>query len=154
MAEQSTAAEPILDLFGPSHIGIVVADLQAAMVELGAAWRTSWSPGRDGSIGIPYRARAGIKTVHLRTAWGERGPLRVELIEAVADSIWPQGGGAYCHHFGYSVPDLEKEARRLCELGLELEWTRAEGPSAGINGFGYFRFPSGLLIELVSSAID
>src|SRR6266481_5906270 len=96
-AERSTAADPVLDLFGPSHIGIVVDDLQSAMAELGAAWRTSWSPGRDGSVGIPFRGAAGIKTVYLKTAWGERGPLRVELIEAVADTIWPPGGGAYLH---------------------------------------------------------
>jgi hypothetical protein len=153
-AERSTAADPVLDLFGPSHIGIVVDDLQSAMAELGAAWRTSWSPGRDGTVGIPFRGAAGIKTVYLKTAWGERGPVRVELIEAVADTIWPPGSGAYFHHLGYSVADLESETARMGKLRLELEWTRAEGPSPQVNGFGYFRFPSGLLIELVSSAID
>jgi len=142
-----------LDLFGPSHICIVAADLDVAMRELGAVWRTSWTAGRDGTVGIPFRSGSSITTVHLRSAWGERGPLRVELIQAVVDTIWPPGGADYFHHLGYSVPDLQAEARRMTALGLELEWTRAEGPF-DINAFGYFRLPGGVRIELVSRAID
>lgn len=123
------------------------------MRELGAVWQTSWTAGRDGTVGIPFRSGSSITTVHLRTAWGERGPLRVELIQAVAGTIWPPAGADYFHHLGYSVPDLQAETRRMSALGLELEWTRAEGPS-DVNVFGYFRLPGGVLIELVSSAFD
>ena len=33
MAARSTAAEPVLDLFAPSHVVIVAADIDAAMRE-------------------------------------------------------------------------------------------------------------------------
>ncbi len=143
-----------LDLFAPSHIGMVAADIEAAMAELGPAWSTDWSVGLDGSRDIPYQVRDHIQTVPLRTAWGHRGPLRVELMQGVAGTIWPIKDGVYMHHLGYGVADLELEARKLVELGLELELTRAGRPPGEVNGVGLFRFASGLLIELVSLEID
>jgi hypothetical protein len=143
-----------LDLFAPSHIGMVAADIEAAMAELGPAWGTQWYPGRDGSVDIPYQARDKIQAVPLRTAWGQRGPLRVELIQGVAGTIWPIQEGVYMHHLGYGVADLALEARKLADLGLALELTRAGGPPGEVNGFGLFRFAGGLLIELVSLEID
>jgi hypothetical protein len=52
------------------------------------------------------------------------------------------------------VADLALEARKLADLGLALELTRAGGPPGEVNGFGLFRFAGGLLIELVSLEID
>jgi hypothetical protein len=143
-----------LDLFAPSHVGMVAPDIEAAMAELGPAWGTKWFVGRDGSIDIPYQVRAGIQMVPLRTAWGQRGPLRVELIQAVPGTIWPIQDSVYMHHLGYGVTDLALEARRLVDLGLELELTRAGLPPGEVNAFGLFRFAGGLLIELVSLEID
>jgi hypothetical protein len=134
----------VLDLFAPSHIGLVAADIDAAMAEIGL----------DGSRHIPYQVRDGIQTVPLRTAWGQRGPLRVELMQGVAGTIWPIQGGVYMHHLGFGVEDLELEARKLVDLGLTLELTRAGRPPGEVNGVGLFRFASGLLIELVSLDID
>ncbi len=143
-----------LDLFAPSHIGIVAADIDSAMAELGRAWRTSWTAGRDGKTGIPYRVSGGIQTVHFRSVWGTRGPLRVELVQAVPRTLWEPKGATYMHHLGYAVDDLALESRRLKRMGLQLELTRAGGRAGSVNGFGYFRFPGGLLIELLAREID
>jgi catechol 2,3-dioxygenase-like lactoylglutathione lyase family enzyme len=143
-----------LDLFSPSHIGIVAADIDSAMLELGRTWRTSWAVGRDGKLGIPYRMPGGIQTVHFRSAWGARGPLRVELVQAVPGTIWAANGAMFMHHLGYAVDDLASESRRLKRLGLQLELTRAGRRAGSVNGFGYFRFPSGLLIELLARDVD
>ena len=143
-----------LDLFAPSHIGIVAADIDSAMVELGRTWRTSWTVGRDGTVGIPYRVPGGVQTVRFRSAWGARGPLRVELVQSVPRTIWAAKGKTYLHHLGYAVDDLALEARRLKRMGLQLELTRAGGRAGSVNGFGYFRFPGGPLIELLAREID
>ena len=143
-----------LDLFAPSHIGFVAGDIDAAMAELGPVWGTEWSIGLDGSRDIPYQVRDGIQTVPLRTAWGRRGPLRVELMQGVPGTIWPIQGGVYMHHLGYGVEDIELEARKLVDTGLMLELTRAGRPPGEVNGVGLFRLASGLLIELVSLEID
>lgn len=143
-----------LNLFAPSHVGIVADDMDAAMVELGRAWKTRWTSGRDGTVAIPFQARDGIQTVNLRTSWGERGPLRVELVQAVAGTIWAPAGGTYLHHLGYGVSDLELEARKLIDQGLVMELTRSGAQPGSINGFGFFRFAGGLLVELVSKEID
>ena len=153
MAARSTAAEPVLDLFAPSHVGIVAADIDAAMRELGDAWQTSWKPGGDGSVGIRYRGVRGIKVVRFRSTWGERGPLRVELIQAVRGTIWPPRENLYFHHLGYGARDLVSETRRLSGLGLEVVWTRADG-GAEVNVFAYLRLAGGILIELVAIDLD
>src|SRR5947209_3459960 len=119
------------------------------MVELGRTWKTSWTTGRDGNVAIPYRVREGIQTVHFRSEWGARGPLRVELIQSVPGTIWSANGDMYFHHLGYGVRDLALEARRLRRMGLQMELTRAGGRGISVNGFGYFRLPGGLLIELL-----
>src|SRR5260221_13573256 len=85
------------DLFAPSHIGMVAADIEAAMVELGPAWATNWSIGLDGTRDIPYQVRDGVQTVPLRTAWGHRGHLRGEVMQGVAGPIWPIQDGVYMH---------------------------------------------------------
>jgi len=123
------------------------------MIELGQAWNTVWTTGRDGTIGIPYRVRDRVQIVHFRSAWGARGPLRVELIQAEPGTIWAANGSTYMHHLGYGVKYLALEARRL-RLGLEMELTRAGGRAGSVNAFGYFRFPSGMLIELLAEDVD
>lgn len=143
-----------LDLFSPSHIGIVAVDIESAMAELGRVWRTSWSTGRDGKVAIPYRVPGGIQKARFRSAWGERGPLRVELIQAIPGTIWAPRGDIHMHHLGYAVDDLSAESRRLKRMGLQMELTRAGGRAGTVNGFAYFRFPGGLLIELLARDVD
>lgn len=119
----------------PSHLGLVVADLDAAMAGLGASWvamepvavPVAW-PGRE--------ARAA----RLRIAWASLGRLHCELIEAVDVDPWMRTGRL--HHVGWWVPDVEGASKRLAELGLPLE-ACDESPSGRPIHFAYHRAREG-----------
>jgi len=134
------------------HQGIRVPDLDAAMAELGPALGLTWCAPQAGKqrVWLPGQAEA---TLPLRFTYSAEGPQHVELLEGPAGSIWDGREHPGLHHVGLWCDDVAGETERLLGLGWTLQLAQRP-PEAGYGVFTYVQPPSGLLVELVSSAIE
>lgn len=130
------------------HTGIVVEDFEGALAWLtdtaGYRWceeaavdQTVWTPGGD-------------ESVRIRFAYSMSEP-RVEVIEAVAGTVWtPSDSGI--HHLGYWSEAIDSDLDRLVALGMEVE-VKSVLPD-GSSLFAYCRGASGPRLELVSRVLE
>ena len=133
------------------HQGVRVPDLDAAMDELGIALGISWcSPqARDQRVWLPDE---GVSTLPLRFVDSAEGPQHVELLEGPPGSIWDGREQPGLHHIGVWSDDVTGETQTLLDRGWELRIAQ-QPPEDGFGVFTYVQPPSGLLVELVSSAV-
>ncbi len=133
------------------HQGVRVPDLDAAMDELGAALGITWcSPQtREQAVWLPDE---GATTLPLRFTYSAEGPQHVELLEGPPGSIWDGREQPGLHHVGLWSDDVRGETDALLAAGWTLRLAQ-QAPEAGYGAFTYVQPPSGLLVELVWSAI-
>ena len=133
------------------HQGVRVPDLDAAMDELGAALGITWcSPQtREQAVWLPDE---GATTLPLRFTYSAEGPQHVELLEGPPCSIWDGREQPGLHHVGLWSDDVRGETEALLAAGWTLRLAQ-QAPEAGYGAFTYVQPPSGLLVELVWSAI-
>lgn len=139
----------MLELGDVFHTGLLVADLDAGMREVGAAVGVTWTAVGDRDV--PVRTPAGTSTVRLRFVYSRQGPHHIELIEAAPGSLWDPAHAdapAGAHHLGVWCDDLVAGADALEAQGGVLVATM-DLPGRELAGFTYHRMPSGELIELV-----
>jgi catechol 2,3-dioxygenase-like lactoylglutathione lyase family enzyme len=131
---------PVLHPSRLFHSGIVVADIDKAMAELSASHGLTWRGGRP-SIHHLYYFDADQEP-ELRIAFCIEGPPHIELIEAKEGTIWPPKACGL-HHLCYWSPEAEATASSLEAQGYQ----RLSGRPGSAGG--YFRSPSGLVIEVL-----
>ena len=133
------------------HQGVRVPDLDAAMDELGTALGITWcSPQtREQAVWLPDE---GATTLPLRFTYSAEGPQHVELLEGPPGSIWDGREQPGLHHVGLWSDDVRGETDALLAAGWTLRLAQ-QAPEAGYGAFTYVQPPSGLLVELVWSAI-
>lgn len=121
------------------QVGILVADLEAAMDELGRALGLTWAEPQD--------RRLGEWTC--RVTFGRPGPPYLELIEGPPGSPWDSEGGYRLDHLGLWTGDLDRERARLVAEGLpvDVEGTELSGPWTYHRGER-----TGLRIEVIDEA--
>ena len=95
----------------PFHIGIVVADLDAAMAELTRAAGLSW--------GEPIDRRTG--EWDYRIVYSIEGPPHVELVEGAPGSPWDASEGPRLDHAGWWIDNVSAEKERLEAIGLSVD---------------------------------
>lgn len=130
--------------------GLIVADLQRAMAELGTWLDVQWTPVRTAELSL--RTEAGMETAQLSFVCATDGGTILELIQANPEGYYRHQPGAELHHVGMWVDDLAATSRELEEQGMALE-------AAGVDGerspalFAFHNNPYGLRIELVDAAM-
>ena len=134
------------------HQGVRVPDLDAAMAELGPALGVTWCApqARDQPVWLPD---TGPATLSLRFTYSAEGPQHVELLEGPPGSIWDGRQQPGLHHVGLWSDDVAGETERLLAAGWTLRIAQ-RAPEDGYGVFTYVQPPSGLLVELVSSAVE
>jgi catechol 2,3-dioxygenase-like lactoylglutathione lyase family enzyme len=129
------------------HTGLVVADLQNAIVSVTAAGGYTWTKPVEATLAVatadaeyevPFAFVYSIEAPHL------------ELIQAVPGTIWAAPPGGAAHHLGYWVDDLAAAAAALDSAGYRLE-ARPAGDQ--LSMFAYYVDPSGVRIEIVDRAL-
>jgi hypothetical protein len=140
----------MLDYQGIYHTGVRVAHLETAMDELGAGLGVSWCriQEREQPVWLPG---AGATTIPLRFTYSAEGPQHIELLEGAPGSIWDGREQPGVHHVGVWSDDVAGDTARLLGLGWRL-LVAGKAPEEGYGGFTYVLPPSGMLVELVSSA--
>ena len=133
------------------HHGVRVLDLETAMAEIGESLGVTWCEPqqREQRVWLPD---AGETTVPLRFTYSAEGPLHIELLDGAPGSIWDGRAQPGLHHIGVWCDDVAAETRRLVERGWTVELGQ-RGPDDGYGVFTYVQPPSGLVVELVASAV-
>ena len=133
------------------HHGVRVPDLDVAMEEVGAALGITWCEpqGLEQRVWLPG---VGPTSIPLRFTYSAEGPQHLELLEGAPGSIWDGRDQPGVHHIGVWCDDVGGETERLVQSGWTVRLGH-RGPDAGYGAFSYVQPPSGLIVELVSSAI-
>jgi methylmalonyl-CoA/ethylmalonyl-CoA epimerase len=138
-------------LLGIDHVGIAVADLDAAI-----AFHTA-------TLGLEITHREvnpdqGVEEVMLVPIGGDRSA-QVQLVAALTEDSavgrFLQRRGPGLHHLAYRVSDLPLVSRVLYEFGVPLIY---DSPRAGTRGsrinFVHPKDTGGTLVELVEPAAE
>jgi hypothetical protein len=134
---------PLLDGRGPSQVGILVDDLQAALERYDSLWGGGpWQCYRYAADSIPsmtYRGRPGAYAIWI--GFNSTTP-QVELIQPVAGpSIyheWIERRGHGLHHLGFWVDSLEEAVASMAAAGYDVSQSGAGYGRDGDGGFAYF----------------
>jgi catechol 2,3-dioxygenase-like lactoylglutathione lyase family enzyme len=144
----------VIDYQQMFHLGVRVPDIAAAMDELGSKLGVTWAERRENPAQALWTPEHGLQEVHLRYTYSAEGPQHIELLEGPPGSFWDGRDDSGAHHVGIWVDDVAAETARLVEGGWTLVGAQRD-PSDG-GGYGVFTYvqpPSGLIVELVNSAV-
>lgn len=145
----------MIDFSRAYHVGVRVPDIDRAMHEMGSTlgvqWcslqereQTVWLPDQ-GSVNIPLRFTYSSATA-------PASPMHLELLEGAPGSIWDGRVAPGAHHLGVWSDDVRGDTQALVDAGWTLLMAQAP-PENGFGAFTYVQPPSGLIVELVWSAI-
>ncbi len=133
------------------HHGVRVPDLDAAMDEIGASLGLTWCEPqeREQQVWLPD---VGPTSIPLRFTYSTQGPQHLELLQGAPGTIWDGRDEPGVHHIGVWCDDVAADTRRLIDRGWTLRLGQ-RGPADGYGAFTYVQPPSGLIVELVWSAL-
>jgi len=138
----------VLDHSRLFHIGIRVADLAAAMDEVGPRCGVTWASVQDRPMAV-WLPTEGPVVLQLALTYSVEGPVHLELMQGPVGSIWDGNDVPGAHHFGYWSDDVRADTEALVADGWTLELA-ANAPDEGYGRFTYVRSPQGYLVEPVS----
>jgi hypothetical protein len=98
------------------HTGLVVRDLDRAMVELTASTGVTWR--EPGGATVNVWTPTGERDVDFRAVFSQEGPHLLELVQHVDGTIWESTGDGRVHHLGYWAEDLDAVDDELQQAGF------------------------------------
>ncbi|WP_197376996.1 VOC family protein [Mycolicibacterium baixiangningiae] len=129
------------------HVGFVVADLGAAVDQLGDLLKVTFTDPMDlplSSIHTPD----GDLDMTLRYVYSTR-PVNVELIEARPGTLWDLDHPLQGRHLGVWADDVAAESARYVTAGMpKVAWGASDD---GREMFSYHRTPWGFYVELIDA---
>jgi hypothetical protein len=132
----------------PFHAGLIVADVESAMKELGAAFALDWSSVRVSETVV--WTPGGRVDLTFRGGFSKPGPTRLELIEAIPGTLWDTTRAVALHHVSFWSSALEEDSDELAQKGFPLVATAwQEGAEGRPCLFAYHRKDSGPFMELL-----
>lgn len=141
----------MIDMSRLFHIGVRVADIDAAMAEMTEHLGLSWATVQHDPTRALWTPDEGTREVPLSYVYSVEGPTHVELVQGPSGSVWAGDVNPGTHHLGVWSDDVVGETDACLAAG----WTMAAagaGPDQGYGGFTYVVPPSGMIVELVAAA--
>jgi lactoylglutathione lyase len=133
------------------HQGVRVPNIDAAIAELSQSLGLEFCPIQARAQGV-WLPGVGSTSLPLKFTYSRQGPQHVELLEGPPDSIWDGRHAPGLHHMGVWSDDVKGETEYLVSQGWTLQMAQLP-PEQGYGAYTYVQPPSGLIIELVWSAI-
>jgi hypothetical protein len=131
------------------HIGVVVADLDAALAELTQLFGYEWCD--EIRVDQPVRVPSGDMTVEFQFRYSRTTP-RLEVIQQQPGTLWMPAAGSGIHHLGYWSDDVAADGAALERAGYAQE-AAGRAPD-GKPVWAYHRSATGPRIELVSRSLE
>jgi hypothetical protein len=132
----------------PYHLGIATCDLDRARTELGELFGVAWSPTRTTEGALPtVGAHAGAT----RRMHSLGGPMRLEVIEGTADSVFATTRVAELHHYAYWSGDVASDVRELVALGWQIEMATVDSEGRP-TVFAYLVKPGHIRVEFLADS--
>lgn len=136
---------PVLQGLRLIHIGLVCRSMDSARPKLASLLGVNWAGGElEPWDLVVYGAP---RKLDMRIAHGHASPTNYELIEAVADTPWQVAEDIELHHLCFHSATSAESCQQLEDQGYQ----RVLG-AAG-DGYGYFKAPSGPLIEIIDDGL-
>ena len=132
----------------PYHLGIATCDLERARSQLGDLLGVTWSPTRTVEGELPT---VGAHAGPTRRMHSLGGPMRVELIEGTAESVWATTRIAELHHYAYWSADVASDVQGLVALGWQVEMSTVDREGRPTL-FAYLVKPGHIRIELLADS--
>ena len=133
------------------HVGMLVPDVDEAMTELGASMGLEWARVQLNAARSVWTPERGLEEVSLTFVYSTQGPQHIELLAGSAGSIWDGSTPSGVHHVGVWSDDVAADTASFVASGWRLV-AAATAPEDGFGSFTYVAPPSGIVVELVSSA--
>lgn len=136
-----------------SHVGIVVADLDASTTEFAELLGVQWAAEQHRDFTVSMGDRTVQATFRFTYSTPASGPALIELIEGQPGTPWWPGDGvaAAFHHVGFWDDELAATSAALAGAGAELEATVTDDDGTP-RGFAYHQMVHGPRVELVDAA--
>jgi lactoylglutathione lyase len=133
------------------HVGVRVVDIDVAMADLGRSLGLTWASVQTSTERSIWTPERGLETVELTFVYSSEGPQHVELLQGQRGTVWDAGEAPGLHHVGVWSDDVASDVDRCLSDGWRIA---AAGlpPTDGFGAFAYVVPPSGLVVELVTSA--
>jgi hypothetical protein len=102
----------------PYHVGIATCDLERARERLGELFGVEWTPIRtvEGEL-----TTVGAYAGPTRRLHSLGGPMRMEVIEGTAESVWATDQIAALHHYAYWSSNVAADVAELVSYGWHVE---------------------------------
>ena len=141
----------IIDHQRAYHQGVRVRDIDAAMAELGPSLGVEWCDVQEREQGV-WLPGVGATSLPLKFTYSRGGPQHIELLEGPVGTIWDGSVNPGLHHIGLWSDDVAADTTAMLAAGWSLQLAQV-APDDGYGAYTYVQPPSGLLVELVWSAL-
>ena len=141
----------MIDFSRAYHLGVRVPDIGQAMDEMGSSLGLEWCSLQERAQTV-WLPDDGVVDIPLKFTYSTTGPMHVELLEGAPGSVWDGRVSPGAHHIGVWSDDVRGDTQSLLDAGWTLLMAQAP-PENGYGAFTYVQPPSGLIVELVWSAI-
>lgn len=142
----------MIDVSRAYHLGVRVPDIERAMIEMGDSLGLQWCTLQERAQTV-WLPGSGAVEIPLRFTYSSEGPMHVELLEGAPGSIWDGRTAPGAHHIGVWSDDVRGDTQSMIDAGWTLLMAQAP-PENGFGAFTYVQPTSGLIVELVWSAIE
>jgi hypothetical protein len=132
----------------PYHLGIATCDLERARSQLADLFGVAWSATRTVEGELPT---IGAYAGPTRRMHSLGGPMRLELIEGTAESVWATTRVAELHHYAYWSADVASDVQELVASGWRIEMAtvdRDDRPTV----FAYLVKPGHIRVEFLADS--
>ncbi len=141
----------IIDYQRAYHQGVRVRDIDAAMAELGSSLGVEWCDVQEREQGV-WLPGIGATSLPLKFTYSRGGPQHIELLEGPVGTIWDGSVSPGLHHIGLWSDDVAADTTAMLAAGWSLQLAQV-APDDGYGAYTYVQPRSGLLVELVWSAL-
>jgi hypothetical protein len=132
----------------PYHVGFAAPDLERAMTQLTDLLGVTWGEINH-ALDIDFVGPDGPVQVSARVVHSMGPPIRVEVIEGSAGSVWATDGVVALHHFAYWSRAVHDDVRALQAAGWTLELAAVD-TQGDPSYFAYMTKEGHPRVELVS----